>query len=143
MVYEFVQPKISIPILHIAEAIGRKAKEKGLQVLGLLGNRPTMTGTFIPAYLQQHFGIETIIPDSESVEQSHYYVSKELTLGKFTAEAKAFYQEQMKLLAKRGAEGMIMGCTELPLLIKEEDTSYPLISTTQLHAEMAVDFIFE
>ncbi|EKB47768.1 aspartate/glutamate racemase family protein [Cecembia lonarensis] len=143
MVYDFVQPQIGIPILHIAEAIGRKAKEKGLQTLGLLGNRPTMTGNFIPSYLKKHFDIKTLIPDPEYIDQSHYFVSKELTLGKFTEKAKAFYQDQMKFLADKGAEGMIMGCTELPLLIKEEDSPYPLISTTQLHAEMAVDFIFE
>ncbi len=143
MVYDFVQPQISIPILHIAEAIGRKAREKGLQTLGLLGNRPTMTGDFIPSYLEKHFGIQTLIPAPEYIDQSHVFVSKELTLGKFTAAARLFYQEQMKLLADRGAEGMIMGCTELPLLIKEEDSPYPLISTTQLHAQMAVDFIFE
>jgi aspartate racemase len=76
------------------------------------------------------------------LDKSHYYVSKELTLGKFTDEAKAFYLEQMRLLQEKGAEGMIMGCTELPLLIKQEETDFPLISTTQLHAELAVDFIF-
>ncbi|WP_291788309.1 amino acid racemase [Cecembia sp.] len=141
MVYDFVQPQIGIPILHIAEAIGRKAKKMGLQKLGLLGNRPTMTGDFIPSYLKRNFDIETLIPDTEFIDRSHYFVSKELTLGIFTDEAKSFYQKQMELLAGKGAEGMIMGCTELPLLIKEEDSEYPLISTTQLHAQMAVDFI--
>lgn len=141
LVYDFVQPQISIPILHIAEAIGKKAQENGLKTLGLLGNKPTMTGDFIPVFLKKHYNIVTIIPDSDYLDQSHYYVSKELTLGKFTKEAKAFYENQMSLLAQRGAEGMIMGCTELPLLIKQEETAFPLITTTQLHAQMAVDFI--
>lgn len=143
MVYDYVQPQIGIPILHIAEAIGKKAKKMGLITLGLLGNRPTMTGDFIPSYLERNFGIKTLIPDTGFIDQSHYYVSKELTMGIFTEEAKSFYQKQMGLLAEKGAEGMIMGCTELPLLIKEEDSAYPLISTTQLHAQMAVDFIFD
>jgi aspartate racemase len=143
MVYDFVQPQIEIPILHIAEAIGREASKKGLKTLGLLGNRPTMTGNFIPAYLKKNFDIDTLIPDPEFLDLSHHFVSKELTLGKFTEEARDFYQVQMDLLAQKGAEGMIMGCTELPLLIKQEDSVYPLISTTQLHAQMAVDFIFE
>lgn len=143
MVYDFVQPQIGIPILHIAEAIGREASNKGLKTLGLLGNRPTMTGTFIPDYLKKNFDIDTIIPDPEFLDLSHHFVSKELTLGKFTEEARDFYLVQMDLLAQKGAEGMIMGCTELPLLIKQEDSVYPLISTTQLHARMAVDFIFE
>ncbi|MDX5477152.1 MAG: amino acid racemase [Cyclobacteriaceae bacterium] len=141
MVYDFVQPQINIPILHIAEAIGRSAQEKGLKTLGLLGNRPTMTGSFIPSYLKEHFDIDTVIPDVEYIDISHEFVSKELTQGKFTEEAKKFYKCQMKYLAKKGAEGMIMGCTELPLLIKQEESDFPLISTTQLHAQMAVDFI--
>lgn len=142
MVYDFVQPRINIPILHIAEAVGRDAKERGLKTLGLLGNRPTMTGDFFPKYLKENFNINTIIPDSDYVDQSHYYVSKELTMGKFTDEAKAFYLEQMQFLKQKGADGIILGCTELPLLIKQEEASVPLISTTDLHAALAVDFIF-
>jgi len=142
MVYDFVQPQINIPILHIADAIGKSAQKQGLKKLGLLGNKPTMTGDFIPNYLKVHFDIDTIIPDAAYLDQSHYYVSKELTLGKFTPEAKNFYLEQMRLLKEKGAEGMIMGCTELPLLIRQEETDFPLISTTQLHAQSAVDFIF-
>ncbi|AFL85633.1 aspartate racemase [Belliella baltica DSM 15883] len=141
MVYEIVQPQINIPILHIAEAIGKEAQKLGLNTLGLLGNKPTMTGDFIPGFLKKHYGIKIIIPESDYLDQSHYYVSKELTLGKFTKEAKSFYEKQMSLLAHKGAEGMIMGCTELPLLIKQEETVFPLITTTQLHAQLAVDFI--
>ncbi len=141
MVYDYVQPKINIPILHIAEVIGKEAESKGIKTLGLLGNKPTMTGDFIPGYLNKKFNISTIIPDQEYLDQSHYFVSKELTQGKFSEQAKAFYKEQMKLLAARGAEGMIMGCTELPLLVTQEESDYPLISTTQLHARMAADFI--
>jgi aspartate racemase len=141
LVYEFVQPKIGIPILHIAEAIGRSAEKRGLKTLGLLGNRPTMTGDFIPSYLKSYFDIDTVIPKEEYLNKSHYYVSKELTLGKFTNEAKGFYLEQMDYLNQRGADGMIMGCTELPLLIKEKDSKFPLIATTQLHAQLAADFI--
>lgn len=141
LVYEFVQPQIGIPILHIAEAIGKAAQKSGLKTLGLLGNRPTMTGDFIPSFLKKHYDIDTIIPEEEYLDKSHYYVSKELTLGKFTEEAKVFYLEQMEYLKQRGADGMIMGCTELPLLIKEEDSKFPLIATTQLHAQLAADFI--
>jgi aspartate racemase len=142
MVFDFVQPQISIPILHIAEAIGKDARKKNLKSLGLLGNRPTMTGDFIPKYLKENFNIDTIIPHTDYLDQSHYYVSKELTMGVFTDEAKAFYLEQMGYLKAKGAEGMILGCTELPLLIRQDETDFPLISTTDLHAELAVDFIF-
>jgi aspartate racemase len=141
MVYEYVAPKIDIPILHIADATGKRAKEKGLQKLGLLGNKPTMTGGFIHSFLKKNYDMETIIPDDEYLNQSHHFVSKELTQGQFTDSAKFFFLEQMKLLKERGAEGIILGCTELPILLREEDFDLPLIATTQLHAEMAAGFI--
>ena len=141
MTYEFVQPKIAIPILHIADAIGRKAKEQGLRKLGLLGNRPTMTGNFIPSVLKKNYSIETIIPEAHYIGEAHDYVSKELTQGQFTENAKQFFITQSKLLMARGADGIILGCTELPLLIEAEDVDIPLLSSTNLHTQMAADFI--
>ena len=113
----------------------------GLKKLGLLGNQPTMTGDFIPGVLRQKYGIETIIPQDHAISQSHRYVSIELTRGKFTDAARNFYMEQIETLKERGAEGIILGCTELPLLIKSDDVSIPTLATTDLHARMAVDFI--
>jgi aspartate racemase len=141
MVYEFVQPQIDIPILHIADAIGNEAKSLSLIKLGLLGNKPTMTGDFIPSRLKKNFGIETILPDPEYLDQNHHYVSAELTRGIFSKEAKRFFLEQMRLLRAKGAQGIILGCTELPMLIESKDIDIPLIATTQLHAGMAADFI--
>lgn len=141
MVYPFVAPKIGIPILHIADATGKESKQKGLKKLGLLGNKPTMTGGFIQSHLKQHFDIDTIIPADEFIGQSHHYVSKELTQGKFTAAAKAFFLQQMQLLKDRGADGIILGCTELPMLIDQQDFDLPMLATTQLHTQMAADFI--
>ncbi|MFD2516634.1 aspartate/glutamate racemase family protein [Salinimicrobium flavum] len=141
MVYEYVQPKISIPILHIADAVGEMAKKENLRTLGLLGNRPTMTGGFIQKRLSEKFGITTLIPDEDYIDISHEYVSKELTQGKFTQTARSFFIDQMQLLKEKGAEGIILGCTELPLLIEQQDFDLPLIPTTQLHAQMAADFI--
>jgi len=140
-VYEFVQPKIGIPILHIAAAIGQKARDLGLGKLGLLGNKPTMTGGFLPSFLKEHFGIDTLIPDKVYINRSHYYISKELTQGQFSTKAKTFYIDQIDRLHRKDAEGIILGCTELPLLLSQEDTTLPLIETTQLHAQAAVDFI--
>lgn len=143
MVYDFVQPKISIPILHIADAVGKKAIQEDLLTLGLLGNRPTMTGGFIQNRLKTKFGIETLIPDDEYIPTAHEYVSQELTQGKFTETARSFFIDQMQLLKEKGAKGIILGCTELPLLVEQDDFDLPLIPTTQLHAQMAVDFILE
>ena len=142
MVYDFVQPKIEIPILHIADATGKEAKRLGLKTLGLLGNKPTMTGNFIPKVLSKNYGITTIIPEEEVIPKAHHYVSKELTQGVFSEEARAFFLEQIKSLQARGADGIILGCTELPLLIKPNDVDIPTLATTNLHAQMGVDFIF-
>jgi aspartate racemase len=141
MIYDFVQPQINIPILHIADAMGKEAKKQGLTTLGLLGNKPTMTADFIPKVLRSNYNIETIIPESPYIEQAHNYVSKELTQGEFTKEAKHFFINQINLLVKRGAQGIILGCTELPLLIKPEDVDIPTLATTNLHAQMGTDFI--
>ncbi|MGB5236810.1 MAG: amino acid racemase [Flavobacteriaceae bacterium] len=140
-VFKYVQPLIDIPILHIADAIGKSAAENKLKTLGLLGNKPTMTGEFIPSYLDIHYKIKTLIPEGMSVARSHYFVSKELTRGIFSDEAREFYLNQIDLLLNRGVEGVILGCTELPILLSQEDTSVPLIATTDLHAQMAADFI--
>lgn len=141
MVYEFVQPKISIPILHIADPVGEEATKLGLKTLGLLGNKPTMTGGFIQKRLKENFGIDTMIPDDEYLDPAHQFVSKELTQGKFTETARSFFIDQMQLLKEKGAEGIILGCTELPLLLDEKDFDIPLIPTTNLHAKKAVEFI--
>ena len=141
MVYPYVAPKINIPILHIADATGKEAKRKGLKKLGLLGNKPTMTGGFLQKHLNEYFGLEVIIPEEKYIEQTHYFISKELTQGKFTDEAKQFYLHRMEELKNRGTEGIILGCTELPILIKEDEFELPMLATTDLHAQMAADFI--
>jgi len=143
MIYDYVQPKIDIPILHIGIATGRAAQDAGLKTLGLLGNKPTMTGKFIPSVLEHDFGMKIIIPEGKDLDQSHHYVSKELTQGTFSQEAKAFYLEQIKEMKRRGADGIILGCTELPLLLKDVKTDLPMLATTDLHIEMAVNFILD
>ena len=100
-----------------------------------------MTRGFIPDILQRNYGIETIIPEESGLSQSHHYVSKELTQGLFTKEATSFFLEQIQSLKNRGAEGIILGCTELPILLETSSAGIPLLATTQLHAQMAVDFI--
>ncbi|QCK15167.1 aspartate/glutamate racemase family protein [Mangrovivirga cuniculi] len=141
LVYEYVQPKIDIPILHIGDAIGRNAIKRELKTLGLLGNKPTMTGDFISGYLKRNFDIDVILPQDGSINKSHYFVSKELTQGKFTKNAEEFYLEKIKEFEKANVDGVILGCTELPLLIKHSSTNLPLLATTDLHIEMAVEFI--
>jgi aspartate racemase len=141
MTYDFVQPQIEIPMLHIADATGQESQRLGLKKLGLLGNKPTMTGDFIPSVLRANYDIQTIIPEIEDIPHAHHFVSKELTQGLFTNESREFFMNQIDLLVKKGAQGIILGCTELPLLIKQEEVTIPLLATTDLHAQMAADFI--
>ncbi len=143
MAYAFVQPKIGIPILHIAEATGREAMRLGVQKVGLLGNKPTMTLGFIPEFLRKHYDIDTIIPEGEALTQAHYYVSKELTQGQFTEAARKFFLNQITLLKARGAEAIILGCTELPMLLSSDHADVPMLATTDLHARMAAEFILK
>ena len=143
LVYDFVQPKIDIPILHIADAIAIEAKRKGFKKLGLLGTKPTMMGNFLQGRLAEKHQIETLIPAENYIDEVHQFISEELTQGKFTDKAKNFYLKQMQLLKDRGAEATILGCTELPMLIKESDTKIPLLDTTKLHAQMATEFILK
>ena len=143
MTYSYIQPQIEIPVLHIGEAIGQEARNRGLSKVGLLGNKPTVTGSFIPDYLKEHFGIETLLPSHNDILRSHYFVSNELTQGKFTKKAREFYLDQIESFRDQGADGVILGCTELPLLITEKEVNFPLIATTQLHAKLAADFILK
>ncbi|PTX43526.1 aspartate racemase [Christiangramia gaetbulicola] len=143
MVYEHVQPQIDIPILHIADAVGQEAYKRNVKKLGLLGNRPTMTGSFMQDRLKSKFQIETIIPEDKYIDECHHYISKELTQGKFSDESRYFFSRQMEYLREKGAEGIILGCTELPLIFKQKDYGFPLFSTTDLHLQNAVDFILQ
>ena len=143
LVYDYVHDKISIPILHIADAIGTEAMSKGKKKVGLLGTKPTMEGDFLQKRLREKFGIETITPGEEFMDEIHQYIATELTQGKFTESAKSFFLDHIQLLQERGAQAVIMGCTELPMLINEEDTDLPLLQSTNLHARMAVNYIFQ
>lgn len=141
-VYSFVQPQIEIPILHITDAVSAEAKTRNFKSLGLLGTRPTITGSFVHDRLKSN-GIETIVPEEKDIIENHRYISEELTQGKFTEEAQKFFLQQIEKLKKKGADAVILGCTELPMLLKEKEVDIPLLDTTSLHAKMATDFILK
>ena len=142
MVYDFVQPKISIPILHIADATAREAVNNGYKTLGLLGTKPTMTKPFLKNWLTENYNLTIQVPsDDKDLLKVHDFIANELTKGIFSEEAKTFYSQQIKNMHENGADAIILGCTELPLLLHQKDFEIPLLSTTELHAKMAVDFI--
>lgn len=141
MVYDFVQAQIDIPILHIGEAIGDYAEKNNFKNLGLLGTKPTVKIGFLEDFIKANYSIDVTLPDEENIDKIHHYISKELTQGVFSDEAKSYFLEQMQNLKEKGADAMIMGCTELPILIKQEETDFLLIDTTGLHVDLAVSFI--
>ena len=143
MVYPFVAPKLSIPILHIGDATAERATNMGIKKLGLLGTKATMERDFLKHHLRDNFGIDTLTPGLTARDEIHRLISEELTHGIFEEETKKLFIEEMEKLKLQGAEGIILGCTELPLLLKPDDFELPLLDTLRLHSEKAVEFILE
>ena len=137
----FVAPQLKIPFIHIADAIGQEAQRLGLSQLGLLGTTPTMEEDFISGFLTEHYDIQTLTPADDTRPEVHRIIAEELTRGIFTADTKAFVIREMEKLRTNGAQGIILGCTEFPLLLQQEDFELPLLNTTLLHARKGVEFI--
>lgn len=131
---------ISIPFLHIAEATGLAIKQQNMSKVALLGTKFTMEKDFYRLYIQEKFDIEVIIPNEVEREQIHNIIYGELVQGKILAESKEVYKQIINNLEKQGAEGVILGCTEIPLLISDSDVNIPTFSTTDIHAEKAVEW---
>ncbi len=141
-VYAQVARKTDLPILHIGDATGAAIRSAGLKKVGLIGTQYTMEDGFMTDWLKDHYGIETIVPDSASARRElHRIIQKELGLGVFKPESKKFVLRQIAELQKRGAQGIVLGCTEFPLIIKPRDVNAPIFDTPRLHSQMAVDFI--
>lgn len=138
-VAEDVEKSVEIPLLHIVDVTAEKIKAKGINKVGLLGTRFTMEDNFYRDRLRKH-GIEAIIPSEKEREIVHSVIYNELCLGVIKESSREKFKEIIKNLAKRGAEGVILGCTEIPLLIKQEDVDLPLFDTTEIHAKASVDF---
>lgn len=128
--------QISIPIIHIAEATAEQLKARGIATVGLLGTKYTLTEDFYKAKLVSA-GIDVIIPGSEDVEMVNSVIYDELCLGSIRQESKEKLLKVIDKLGARGARGIILGCTELGLLIQQRDTALPVFDTTLIHAERA------
>jgi len=129
-----IKEKISIPILHIAEMTAEKILEKGLKNIALLGTKYTMEQDFYKSKLIEK-GINVIIPDKNDIEIINEVIYDELCLGTINSNSKKKFLEIVDKLRSKGAEGIILGCTEIGLLIKNEDTDVPLFDTAIIHAE--------
>lgn len=131
-----IKEKISVPILHIAEMTAEKILEKGLKNIALLGTKYTMEQDFYKSKLIEK-GINVIIPDKNDIKTINEVIYDELCLGTINFNSKKKFLEIVDKLRSKGAEGIILGCTEIGLLIKNEDTDVPLFDTAIIHAEQA------
>jgi aspartate racemase len=135
-----IQASIHIPFLHIADATARKIKALGIRKVGLLGTRFTMEQDFYRLRLEEKHHLAVLILDEQQREVVHRIIYQELCLGVIKEESRLQYARVIQDLVLNGAQGIILGCTEIELLVKPEDSPVPLFPTTRIHAEAAVDY---
>jgi aspartate racemase len=130
-----IEKAVNIPLIHIADAAGAIIKERGQKKVALLGTNFTMNGDFYKGRIKEKFDIEVIVPNEEDKQIVHNIIYDELCKGVIKEESKSKYIQIIEKLAREGAEGVILGCTEIPLLIKTGDTSIPVYDTTKIHSD--------
>ena len=139
LVFDQVQVNVAIPMLSLLDAVGDAILARGMETVGLLGTKFTMEKSFYQDALSRK-GITVLVPDEQEREFVNGVIYDELVAGQIRAESRAGYVAIIEKLAERGAEGVILGCTEIPLLVNEEDAGMPLFDTTVIHAEAALNY---
>jgi aspartate racemase len=134
-----VQAAVRIPLLHIADPTAERIKARGIKRVGLLGTAFTMEQDFYKGRLQNKFGLEVLVPEADDRAVVHRVIYEELVQGRVEAASRDAYRAVIGRLVERGAEAVILGCTEIMLLVKPEDSAVPLFDTTGIHAEAAVE----
>ena len=140
---EQIQECLSVPLLHIADAVGEEIQEKGLDTIGLMGTPFTMEMPFYKNRLEEKFGIHVVTPKESEYAKIYRVITDELTFGVLRQESREYYQSVIQELETSGAQGVILGCTEIPLLIKQKDAKIPVIDSTTAHAKAAVQFALQ
>lgn len=135
-----VQSAVTIPLLHIADVTAAEIKKKGIERIGLLGTKYTMVEDFYKGRLADNYALEVVIPQEDDCNVVNQVIYHELCMGKIQEESKNQFQRIINNLQAAGAEGVILGCTEISLLIKPGDSPLPLFDTTAIHAGAAVEF---
>ncbi len=134
-----VSAAVRIPLLHIADPTAERIRAQQIKTVGLLGTAFTMEQNFYKGRLQQKFGLDVLVPDANDRALVHRIIYDELVRGRIEKESRDAYRAVMKRLVAGGAEAIILGCTEIMLVVKAEDSSVPLFDTTRIHAEAAVE----
>jgi aspartate racemase len=138
---EYVQSEVQIPVIHIANATGEKVNKSGIKTVALLGTKYTMEQNFYRDRLEKKYGLKVVIPNETEREYINSVIFDELCVEKMNNESRErFVQIINRLVDEEGAQGVILGCTEIPLLIKQRDVNVPVFDTTAIHAEAAVKY---
>lgn len=140
LVSHYISDNVSIPFMHIATTTGESIKKRGLKKVALLGTKFTMGKDFYTKILVKDFGLEILIPNANNRQVVHDIIYNELIKGQFTNSSKQETIKIIKELQSQGAEGVILGCTELPILVSELDIDIPLFDTGKIHAYEAVEW---
>lgn len=140
---EDIEKEVKIPLIHIADSVGENIIKLNLKKVALLGTKFTMEQDFYKERIREKFGIEVIIPNETDKNIIHKVIYEELVKGQFKDESRQEYIRIINELVKDGAEGIILGCTEIPLLIRDNDVEIPIFDTTKLHSESAVKYALE
>lgn len=135
-----IESQSQLPLLHIADATAERITQAGLKKVGLLGTAFTMEQSFYKDRLIEKFNLDVLTPNSDDRRIVHNIIYNELCLGKINPQSKKEYQRIMASLVELGAEGIILGCTEITLLVNENDTTVKVFDTTAIHAQKAVEF---
>ncbi len=138
-----IQAQIGIPLLHIADATAREIRQAGVTKVGLLGTRFTMEEDFYRKRLEEQHGIAVIVPEPAERETIHRIIYTELVVGQIQSNSRNAFQAIISRLVAAGAAGIVLGCTEIPLLVKPGDVAVRLFDTTAIHARAAVDLALE
>jgi aspartate racemase len=138
--YDMIQQSVRIPLLHIADATAESIKALGIQKIALLGTRFTMVENFYKGRLVDNYGLEVMIPSSDDMDIVHRIIYDELCAGIIQSDSKQKYTDIIRRLVKEGAEGIILGFTEIGLLVQQADSPAPLFDTTEIHAKAAVKY---
>ncbi len=139
-VAEEIQAHVQLPLLHIADATAERVIDSGIRKVALLGTRFTMEEDFYKGRLVKKYNLDVLIPDPEEREIIHNVIYNELVVGKNQPQSREQYLKIIMRMVGEGAEGIILGCTEIGLLVKQSDCPVPVFDTTRIHAEAAVAF---
>ncbi|MBW2129340.1 MAG: aspartate/glutamate racemase family protein [Deltaproteobacteria bacterium] len=138
-----IEARVQIPLLHIADATGERLRAEGLHRVGLLGTRFTMEKDFYRGRLSDRYALDVLIPPEEDREIVHRVIYNELCRGVVNSSSREAYRQIIKGLVRRGAEGIILGCTEIGMLVGQQESLVPVFDTTRIHASAAVDLALD